>query len=130
MLYWAEGSKNRNVVALANGDVDLVRFFCFFLRKEFALEPEDLRVTLNFYTGNGLSQEEIESYWLGALELPRTCLRKPTVDQFPKSSKRKRGARLPYGVCRLSAKRSTYIVQHIFGAIQQYGGFDAPSWLD
>jgi hypothetical protein len=25
---------------------------------------------------------------------------------------------------------STAIVQHIYGAIQEYGGFDEPRWLD
>jgi hypothetical protein len=37
--------------------------------------------------------------------------------------------RLPYGTCRLSV-HSTAIVQHIYGAIQEYAGFDRPEWLD
>ena len=31
--------------------------------------------------------------------------------------------------CRLRL-HSTRVVQHIFGAIQEYGGFDEPRWLD
>jgi hypothetical protein len=37
--------------------------------------------------------------------------------------------RLPYGTCRLMV-HSTQVVQHIYGAIQEYGGFDRPEWLD
>jgi hypothetical protein len=32
-----------------------------------------------------------------------------------------------YGVCEL---HSTRVVQHIYGAIQEYAGFDKPAWLD
>jgi hypothetical protein len=48
---------------------------------------------------------------------------------YSKYSKRKRVGRLPYGTCRLSV-HSTAIVQHIYGAIQEYAGFDRPEWLD
>ncbi len=79
MLYWAEGTKNRNRAQLVNSDVEMVRFFCSFLRRCFGVQPEDFRVSLNFYTGNGVS--------LG-------------------------------------------IIQHIYGAIQEYVGSDKPRWLD
>jgi hypothetical protein len=26
--------------------------------------------------------------------------------------------------------KSSQVVQHIYGAIQEYGGFDRPEWLD
>jgi hypothetical protein len=32
-------------------------------------------------------------------------------------------------VCTLKVLRSTWLVQHLFGAIQQYGGFAEPRWL-
>jgi hypothetical protein len=35
---------------------------------------------------------------------------------------------LLYGTCKLTI--STQIVQHIYGAIQEYCGFDRPEWLD
>jgi len=38
--------------------------------------------------------------------------------------------RLPYGVCTVGGISQTRIVQHIYGAIQEYGGFDEPRWLD
>jgi hypothetical protein len=33
------------------------------------------------------------------------------------------------GVCTIRVN-STRVVQHIFGAIQEYGGLDEPAWLD
>ena len=36
MLYWAEGSKSRNSVALDNSDPEVVRFFLTFLRERLA----------------------------------------------------------------------------------------------
>jgi hypothetical protein len=38
-------------------------------------------------------------------------------------------SKLPHGVCTLRVQ-STWIVQHNYGAIQEYGGFDEPGWLD
>jgi len=129
MLYWAEGSKERNAALLANSDVHLVRFFCGFLRTCFAVGAQDFRVRLNVYTGNGISIEEIERYWLDALELPRTCLTRHTLNHTPTSSSGRKANKLPYGVCTVRV-HSTHIVQHIYGAIQEYAGFDEPRWLD
>ena len=50
------------------------------------------------------------------------------VNVYSKYSQKKRQNRLPYGTCRVSVCR-TRIVQHIYGAIQEYGGFDRPEWL-
>jgi hypothetical protein len=37
--------------------------------------------------------------------------------------------RLPHGTCRVSVYR-TLVVQHIYGAIQEYADFERPEWLD
>lgn len=130
MLYWAEGSKSRNDLTFSNSDANMVRCFKRFLDNAFALEPEDYSLRLNVYLGNGLSLEEIEDQWLEVLELPRSCLRKHMINHFPTSSSGKRTNKLPHGVCTLRVLRSTEFVQHIYGAIQEYGGFDEPRWLD
>jgi hypothetical protein len=129
MLYWAEGSKERNAALLANSDVHLVRFFCTFLRTCFPVRAEDLRIRLNVYTGNGLSIQDIERHWLEALELPRSCLTRHTLNHTPTSSSGRKANKLPYGVCTVRV-HSTHIVQHIYGAIQEYAGFDELRWLD
>jgi hypothetical protein len=130
MLYWAEGSKDKNTVHFANSDLNMVKFFCRFLRSSLGVKSEDITIRLNVYTGNGLSVRAIEDHWLAALELPRSALRAHTLDHVPTSSSGKKANRLPYGVCAVRVLKSTRLAQHIFGAIQEYANFDEPRWLD
>jgi hypothetical protein len=129
MLYWAEGSKARNAVQLANSDPSLVGFFRGFLQRCFGVASDEFKVALNVYLNNGLEIVEIEDFWLDKLDLPRCCLRSHSINALPTSSSGRKRNKLPYGVCRLTV-HSTRIVQHIYGAIQEYGGFDEPRWLD
>jgi len=129
MLYWAEGSKSRNSVKLANSDRDLVAFFCRFLRESLGVQDGDIRLCLNVYLDNGLTIGEIEHDWLTALGLPRSCLRKHTLNSKPTSSSGLKKNKLPYGVATVRVQ-STELVQHIYGAIQEYADFDNPGWLD
>jgi hypothetical protein len=56
-------------------------------------------------------------------------LRKAAVNRSSSASQRKRGHVLPYGTGRVTVC-STFIVQSIYGAIQEYAGIDRPEWLD
>ena len=76
------------------------------------------------------NSQRSKDYWLRALQLPRECLRGHTLNHRPTSSSGKKTNKLPYGVCTLRVRRSTWLVQHIYGAIQEYGGFEEPRWLD
>jgi hypothetical protein len=130
MLYWAAGAKSRNQAAIANSDPAIVEAFMLFLRSCFGLSVDDLTFNLNAYTGNGLTSDEIEDFWMKRLGLPKSCARKHVINHFPTSSSGKRPKKLPHGVCTLKVKKSTRIVQHIYGAIQEYAGIDCPDWLD
>ncbi len=129
MLYWAEGTKNRNTAQLVNSDIHLVRFFVRFVRQCFGLAPKDFTLSLNVYLGNGMTIEAIEKYWLSQLGLPSSCLRKHQLNHTPTSSSGARRASCPTAYARF-ASRSTWLIQHIYGAIQEYAGFDEPAWLD
>ena len=63
------------------------------------------------------------------MRLPSSSLRKSIVNVYSKYSQKKRRNVLPYGTSGVSVCR-TRIVQTIYGAIQEYGGFDRPEWLD
>jgi hypothetical protein len=102
--------------------------FVRFLRDCFGIPDEDLAVYV--YTGNGLTIREIEDRWLDALDLPRAALRKHSINKRPAPTSGVKKNKLPYGVARLDVARSTWLVQHIYGAIQEYGDFDEPQWLD
>jgi hypothetical protein len=130
MLYWAEGAKSRNSLVLANSDANLVRFFTRFLRDSLAVADQDISIRLNVYLGNGRTLREIEHHWTETLNLPRSCLRKHSINHFPTSSSGQKKNCLPFGVCTIRALRSTRLVQHIYGAIQEYTRLDQPQWLD
>jgi hypothetical protein len=128
MLYWSEGAKGRNTLKFSNSDPRMVGLFGRFLTESLRVDPAHIRLSLNFYTGNGLSVEAVESHWLELLGIPPGCVRKHTLDHMPTSSSGKARNKLPYGVCTLRVN-STRVVQHVFGAIQEYGGFEEPAWL-
>jgi transcriptional regulator with XRE-family HTH domain len=127
MLYWAEGAKSRNTVGFANSDVHMLRFFMRFLASCYEITADQYCFSVNCYLNNGLGLDEIESRWLELLELPRTCLRKAIVNTPSIASKRQK-RNLPYGTARL-VLHSTFVLQSMFGAIQEYAGFDEPAWL-
>jgi hypothetical protein len=129
MLFWAEGSKTRNVVQMTNSDPEVLRFFVQFLRHHFDVPDDQFTVTCNLFADHLARQQEVEQFWLDTLSLPSSSLRKSTVNVHSKYSQKKRRNMLPYGTCRLAVCR-TRVVQSIFGAIQEYGGFDRPEWLD
>lgn len=58
MLYWAEGAKERNCVALANSDVHMVRFFVRFLRECFDVDPARFAVCLNVHVKRSLDHRD------------------------------------------------------------------------
>jgi hypothetical protein len=128
MLYWAEGSKGRNAVQFVNSDPEMVAYFGRFLRTYYGVADDQFRVDCNLFADHLERQREIEQFWLDTLGLPRRCLRKSTVNVYSKHSKKKRQNRLPYGTVRVCV-HSTEIVQSIYGAIQEYGGFERPEWL-
>lgn len=128
MLHWAEGSKERNAVVFCNSDPEMMRTFLRFLRGTCEVPDERIRFSVNCHLNNGLSLDQIQAWWLDTLGLPPTCLRAATVNR-PSSASRWRRNKLVYGTARVTV-HSTFLAQSIYGAIQEYAGFDRPEWLD
>ena len=128
MLFWAEGSRKRDAVILSNSDPELVKVFVGFLRRYFDVPDEKFRVWCNLFADHVERQYEVEQFWLDTLELPRACLKTSTVNRYSPHTKKKRTNRLPYGTCRVSV-HDVRIAQHLYGAIQEYGGFERPEWV-
>jgi transcriptional regulator with XRE-family HTH domain len=129
MLYWAEGSKRRNQLQFSNSDPVMARFFVDFLKEHFGLLGSDIRITCHLYADHVEEQEKIEQFWLDTLGLSGESLRKSVVNVYSKYSKRKRVGNLPFGTCRIVVSR-TWVIQTIFGAIQEIGGFTREAWLE
>jgi transcriptional regulator with XRE-family HTH domain len=129
MLYWAEGSKDRNHVEFTNSDPQMVGFFVKFLKTYWSLRDEDIRITCNLFADHAAEQRDIEQFWLDIANLSRESLRRSTVNVYSKYSKKKRQNRLPYGTCRVTVCR-TRVVQAIYGGIQEIAGFTRDAWLE
>jgi hypothetical protein len=129
MLYWAEGAKERNQLQFSNSDPVMARLFVDFLKKYFDLNGAEIRITCYLYADHVEKQAEVEQHWLDVLDLPRESLRKSVVNVYSKYSQRKRVGNLPYGTCRVVVSR-TQVIQTIYGAIQEIGGFTRESWLE
>ena len=129
MLYWAEGGKGRNSIQFANSDPHMIVFFQRFLMEALGVPRGQILFSINVYTNNGMTLNEIERHWLDLPELPAGNARKHMTNHMPTSSSGRRRNKLPYGVCSLRI-HNTWMLQHIYGAIQEYAGFDEPTWLD
>jgi transposase-like protein len=129
MLFWAEGSRQRNKVVFTNSDPAMVRFFVEFIREFFEISSDRLRLTCNLFADHEARQRGIENFWLRTVGLPRSCLCKSTVNRYSRYSQKKRKNKLPYGTCRVVV-HSTEIAQTIYGSIQELAGFDRPEWID
>ena len=124
MLYWAEGAKSPNNIVFVNSDPNMMLMFMHFLREELLVSEELMILRIHCHTEDVVDQQGIERYWLDLLGLNDTCLRRTLVKQGSEKSKNV----LKNGICSIRVHRVEY-VQHIYGAIQEYAGFDNPAWL-
>jgi hypothetical protein len=124
MLFWAEGAKQRNGVYFVNGDPNMMRLFARFLREEMGIKDDEFALRIHCHTNDPDEMRRIEQYWADLLGLPLSCIRKTYVIKGESSKPH----RMKNGVCDLRV-HSTELVQHIYGAIQEYGGFENPEWL-
>lgn len=124
MLYWAEGAKHRNKLYFVNSDPNMLRFYVRFLREELGVIDEQMSVHIHCHSDRPDEIQRIERYWPELLHLPASCLKKT----FVKKGSDVRKNTLRNGICGIAVHR-TELTQHIYGAIQEYAGFDNPDWL-
>ena len=122
MLYWAEGAKTRNNINFVNSDPQMMLVWMRFLRKE--LHVSDDRVRVHIHVHDEANIPPAEDYWPKLLGLPMSCLGKTMV----KKGSDTRHNTLTYGVCSVRVY-STELAMHVYGAIQEYCGFENPDWL-
>jgi AcrR family transcriptional regulator len=129
MLYWGEGTKSRSQVGFSNSDPDMAAFFMRFLRTYFDVTDDMVRATCYLFADHIERQAEVERFWLETLELPVDRLGKSIVNVHSKYSKRLRKNVLPYGTVKIVVSRVA-IIQAIYGALQELGGFERPRWVE
>ncbi len=124
MLYWAEGAKARNVLAFVNSDTEMMQFFVRFLKQEMNIPGERMSMYIHCHSTDPVEIERVKTYWIQSLDLPQSSMRKVLHKQGSQIQR----SILPNGVCRIQVYNSQ-LVQHIYGAIQEYTGLDKPEWL-
>lgn len=122
-LYWAEGAKRKNIY-FANSDPNMITIFVRFLREELLVKDSEIVIYIHCHTSIPHEMKMLEYYWINLLGLTSANLRKTYTK---KGSEIKRSI-LEHGVCGVGVYRVD-LVQHIFGAIQEYGSFENPAWL-
>ena len=82
------GAKRRNTIQFTNSDPHMLALLSRrFLAEALAIGPDEIVMTLNVYTNNGMAIEEIERYWLDLLRVAVTpAVRKHTLNHLPTSS--------------------------------------------
>jgi len=122
MLYWAEGAKTRNNINFVNSDPEMMLVWMRFLREELYVENERIRVHIHVHDAANIPVAE--DYWADLLQVPHSRLGKTMV----KDGSNTRLNTLEYGVCSVRVY-STELAMYMYGAIQEYCGFDRPEWL-
>jgi hypothetical protein len=126
MLYWAEGANDKHSVRFTNTDVEMLKIFIKFLKECFGLKPSDILFKCHIHVNLQRNIEEVEEYWRKQLELPKSSLRKHTVEVRDNKSKK---LKYQNGCCTIMVHK-TEIAQRIFGAIKCYSGSqDKDKWI-
>lgn len=125
MLYWGEGTKSRSGLSLINSDANMLLLFIKFLRDEMLVSDKDIKINVQCHTTNVEEMQAISAYWLELLHLSSSSL---TRIKVKKGNPDRPHKIYKYGFCTINVN-GTRLIQHIYGAIQEYAGFDDPSWL-
>jgi hypothetical protein len=126
LLYWAEGTKNKESACFTNSDPDMMRFFARFLVECYGLDPNGFKLQLNCYLNNGLTLGDIQEFWKDVVGITnRDYEFQYCTVKDGSNSKRKR---LKYGICQLRVN-NVEVVQRIYGSIQEYWDIEKEEWL-
>lgn len=125
-LYWGEGAKNRNMASITNTDKNILIQWVRFLSKYFDVDKEKIKISCACHEKGKI--KEVENYWIEILGLSNENLTKTVVYNYRIEQTGKKKNIHKYGCCSVRIC-DTRIVQHIFGAIQEYGNFENEMWI-
>lgn len=126
MLYWAEGAKSRNSIKFTNTDPYMIKLFLKFLYECFNLSSDNIKIICHSHVLSDQTLEDVEEYWIKELDLPKSCLRKGSVERrIPKKKKIK----YQNGICSIAVD-NTEILHKIYGSIKEYASItDEDMWI-
>ena len=113
-LYAGEGSKTGNSVSMANTNPALLHLFVTWLRREFGVEEERLRVKI--YLHEGLDLTAATLFWSDVLSIPTDQFRAPyraVADSTRRLSKHVNGCATVLYHCALTRRRVMAMIEAI-----------------
>jgi len=112
-LYWGEGFKKDSLAGLATLDINIAKFFIFWLNKSFGITSKDLilRITANISYKNKIN--ELSKYWSRELKIQENQFSKPFF-QNTKWKKEYENKENYHGVLRIRVRRSIDLLRKIF----------------
>ncbi|MDO8741772.1 MAG: hypothetical protein Q7J11_01340 [Candidatus Roizmanbacteria bacterium] len=116
-LYWGEGFKKDSLVGLATLDINIAKFFIFWLNKSFGITPKDLILRLTANISYKSKINELSKYWSRELKIPVSQFSKPFF-QNTKWKKEYENKDDYHGVLRIRVRRSIDLLRKIFGYIE------------
>ncbi|MEZ5176583.1 MAG: hypothetical protein R2823_10330 [Acidimicrobiia bacterium] len=126
VLYWAEGSKTRNMLDLANSDPAALRYFIRWVRR-YLDEKADFKLGLHLHAGN--DESAAKRYWSTELGMEAAPFGKTFIK--PAGTGHRKNP-LPHGVCRVrTRKASNYwhqVMVWIDVVAEAHASLDRPPW--
>ncbi len=115
-LYWAEGSKRRGLLSLANTDSHLVKAFLMFIKHVYGNTNFETKYRIQLNIDHKNRYQEVLTYWSQQLHVPKCQFSKPT---FIKAKHKKifDHRKTYYGVIRVTIGKSTNLNYKVFGYI-------------
>lgn len=116
LLYWAEGTKNRNSFTFCNSDMDMMSIVCCWLNKNII--NKKINFYIKYYGENGLSEYQIKRRWIKVMPFLKNkkWLLKLQKQEIARDSQKRGIGKLLYGTASVVVN-STELIQKVYGAI-------------
>jgi len=123
MLYWAEGSKEKEYGAgkalqFTNTDPEMINLFIRWLSRFFGKTFDDFTLSLWIHDLQKTRTEEIITFWAEALNCPREYIRYIYYKKGNPKTKRKNTGDSYHGTVRVTVKSSSTLNRKIAGWVQ------------
>ena len=124
MLYWAEGSKEKedNVsqqVAFANSDPQMCKFFIKWVKDCLGVTEDRIVPSIYMHISRKYKSQEALDFWSQAIGVSKDRFKKTSFTNTKLSERnRRKDSGKYYGVLRIRIKRSTDLNRRITGLIQ------------
>lgn len=125
MLYWAEGSKQKETnisagIMFSNSDPIMLRFFINWLRKYLNVTRQDMILEIYFHENFKSKQNDFIKYWSNELDFPIEKFDRIYFKKNIIKTKRKNVGVKYHGQINVKVRRSTNLNRRISGWIQGF----------